>query len=353
MKLRNRILCLLLVLAMTAICFAGCNGSDETTETTDADIHKPETQTESDIPGSDVVEEGDLRVIITSDVHHCDTQWYGISSSVRMQWWVNAIKAEHEAKPVDLIIIAGDTSLDYYGDKGSYTHGGVSWTKDWMNKYVSRLPEGVPVFVMPGNHEAYTNADWKRITGQDRQQAYAIKGNLFVMLDTFAEEVGSKYDGDAAYTPVDVKFVEDQMAAHPECSKVWLVAHYFDTKSETDEFKALLKNNSKIKGLFAGHLHKNTVINLGSEFGNKKIAQLGNFSYSYATAYPTGKEEDDLSNLKNTFWGFRELIITSEAAISNYIICKTKDNKPANAVPNWAGNDIKLDRRSVESIRFY
>lgn len=353
MKLKNRILCLLLVLAMIAVCFAGCNGSDTETQAESDTQTESETQTDTETPGTDVVESNDLRVLITSDVHHCDTLWYGISSSIRMQWWVNAIKAEHETKPLDLIIIAGDTSLDYYADKGSYTNSNVSMTKDWMTKYVSQLPEGVPVFVMPGNHEAYTNADWKRITGQDRQQSYAIKGNLFVMLDTYAEEVGSKYDGDAAYTPVDVKYVEEQMAANPDCSKVWLIAHYFDYANESDEFKALVKNTKRIKGLFAGHLHKNTVINMGAEYGNKKIAQLGNFSYSYATAYPTGDADTDLTNLKNTFWGFRELNITSDAAISNYIICKTKDNKPANAVPAWNGSEIKLERRSVESVRFY
>lgn len=346
MKITNKLICLLLALVMVAACFAGCNG--ETEETTDTQTETP-SETTTEIPNSDVVEDGELRVLITADVHHTDTTmvpWYEVPSSLRMQKWVDAIKAEHAQKPFDLIIIAGDTSLDFYEKQGSYTERKVSTTDDLVKRFVSKLPKGVPVFIMPGNHEAYTNEEWNKITGQDRQQSYAIKGNLFIMLDTYAEEVGSKYDGNADYTKVDVGYVKEQMEAHPECSKVWLIAHYFDHKAESNEFKALVKGEKRIKGLFAGHLHKTSVIDMGSEYGNKKIAQLGNFSYSYYTAYPTGKLDEDVANLKNTFWGFRELNITSDAAISNYIIAKSHG-----AV--YKEQPISVERRIVDSVRFY
>lgn len=335
---------------MVAACFAGCVGEVTDTDTdtgTDTGTGSGTTADTSDTNGSNVVESGDLRVLVTSDVHLADTRtWHGVPATLRMHKWVEAIKAEHEQKPLDLIIIAGDTSLDYYAEEGSYTERRVSMTKKLMEDYISKLPKGVPVYVMPGNHEAYTNADWKTITGQDRQQSVAIKGNLFIMLDTYAEEVGDKYDGNADYTKVDVGYVKAQMEAHPECSKVWLIAHYFDHEAESKEFKELVKNEKKIKGLFAGHTHKNSVIQMGKDYGNKKIAQTGNFSYSYAWAFRTGNIDEDLVNIKNSFWGFRELNITADAAISNYIIAKssgaTHENMP-----------ITLERRTVDSVRFY
>ena len=332
---------------MAFSCFVSCDKEEgETESTTEALATSDAETTTALVPGTEVVENKELRVIISSDVHHCTTNWYNLSSSIRMQMWVNAIKEEHEKKPIDLLIINGDTSLDYYAKQGTYTEQGISYTKEFVERFVSQLPEEIPVYIMPGNHEAYTNAKWKEITGNDRQQTVAMKGNLFILLDNYGSEVGLKYDGDAACTPTDVGYIEQQMEAHPECNKVWLIAHHFDVKNESEEFKALVKNNKKILGLFSGHSHQNSVTNLGAEFGGKKLAQTGNFSYSYYTAMPSGDEAKDLSNLKNSFWGFRELNIMSEAGISNYIICKTSG-------ASYNGQVIKLERRTVDSVRYY
>ncbi len=333
---------------MAAVSLVGCNGTEDTdiSDTVGEGTSDTAADTAGGTLGTEIKEDGGLHVLITSDVHLSTKGWYGVADGTRMQLWVDSIKAEHEKNPYDLIIIAGDTSLDYYGTEGTYTKNNLSMTKRFMSKYVSQLPADVPVFVMPGNHEAYTNEKWKEITGQDRQQSYAVKGNLFIMLDTFGSEVGDKYDGDAACTPVDVNYIKEQMAANPDCSKVWLIAHYFDTKNESEEFKALLKTEKRIKGLFAGHTHKNGVIELGEEFGGHRIAQCGNFSYSCATAYPTGNAAKDLENLKNSMWGFRELNITADGAVSSYIIVKSN-------IATYNGQLLNLERRSVDSVRFY
>ena len=55
------------------------------------------------------------RVIITSDIHHIHNKtWYNYSSYDRMPYWADAICKEHERHPIDLILIAGDVSLDHY-----------------------------------------------------------------------------------------------------------------------------------------------------------------------------------------------------------------------------------------------
>lgn len=293
------------------------------------------------------IDDGNLRVIITSDMHYSMLQqyntYYGVARGPRMQHWVDSIQAEHEESPIDLIIINGDVSFDHIYDYGSYTKYNVKDTQSFVNDYVSQLRAlGIPVYVMAGNHEQFNKEQWKEMTGNDRQCSVTLGDNLFILLDTYATDLEPHYVDKASYTPVDVNFIQKEMEKYPDY-KVWLIAHYFDMNAESDAFRTLIKTEGRIKGLFAGHTHQNSVIRLGSELGGKVIAQTGNFSYTYYTAVPS---EINMADVKNSFWGFRDLVITPEAAISNYIIVETE-----NATVNGAA--ISLKRRTVEMARFY
>ena len=262
----------------------------------------------------------EYRVLITSDVHLTEEKkWYGVLSEDRVQLWVDRIKEEHARRPIDLLIFAGDASLDHYLLQGSYTSKGLSNTKVFMDKYVSQLPPEIPYFIGAGNHEQYSNEDWEAYTGNSRQGAVALEEDLFIILDTFGTTIGPDFHGElAAYTPVDVDFVRAKMAEYPD-HRVWLVAHWFDVANESESFKRLIKNESRIKGLFAGHIHKCSVVHLNEEYGNKTVAQTGQFSYSYYTPFPN----DDPDAVKKSFWGFRELVIGSDEAYSNYIVAES------------------------------
>ena len=313
--------------------------SDTATDTQsakDSDTEKGESETDKENTSKD------LRVIISSDVHHTNIRtWYGVMSIVRMQQWVNAIKAEHEKKPIDLLIIAGDTSLDHLANEGTYTTSKVSTTKTFMENYVAQLPEEIPVFVLPGNHEQFSNEQWRELVGNDRYGTVELENNLFIMLDNYNSNLEPNRKGDPEYTLSDMDYINAQMAAHPDCENVWLVAHHFDYANESAEFKSLVKNDKRIKGLFSGHTHKCNVIDMGFDLGNKKLAQTGNFSYSYYTAYPTNDED-----VKNSFWGFRELLITSTSGISNYIIAESKG-------VNIGGVKVDIPRSKVHAVKFY
>ena len=256
-----------------------------------------------------IVDQRPLRVLITSDVHYThEKKWYGVTCDERMQLWVDTIKAEHKKHPFDLILFAGDTSLDHYLMKGSYTARGISETREFMEKYVSQLPKDVPMLIGPGNHELYNDEQWEAYTGNGRQASIAVGNELFILVDTFRTALEPHFDGNLAkYTPVDVSYVEAQMAAYPN-HRVWLISHYFDVTRESEEFRRLIRENDRIIGLFAGHAHQCSVIYMGEDYGNKTVAQTGNFSYSYFTAFPTG----DINDVYRSFWGFRELTITSD-----------------------------------------
>lgn len=266
-----------------------------TTTTTTA----PETEPQEDA----------LRVIISSDIHCTNLQeWYNVRYRTRMQHWVDTILKEHAENPIDLLIINGDISLDYWINGGSVlTYGEDRATaKIFINNYLSQLPDEIPVFVMPGNHEQYSNEDWLALTGNNRQGYMFVGGKLFICLDNFAGELDPTYNHDGVYTGTDVAYVNELMETYPDCD-VYLVAHHFDTTKESAAFRKLLKDSDRIKGLFSGHTHKTAIIQLGAAYGNKTIAQTGNFAYYKDSA-------------KESFWGFRELVITDTDAYSQYII---------------------------------
>ena len=253
----------------------------------------------------------DLRVLLSSDIHCTDLlEWYNVDFRTRMQHWVDTVLTEHAAQPIDLLVINGDISLDYWINGGSVLTKGEGTAQIFINEYLTQLPDEIPVYIMAGNHEQYSDEDWFALTGNHRQGHMAVGGRLFIFLDTFAGNLDPDHNHDGVYTKADVAYITSLMEKYADMD-VYLVAHYFDTNAESAEFKKLVKENDRIKALFAGHTHQSGVIQLDSAWGNKTIAQTGNFAYFKDSA-------------KLSFWGYRELVITEENAYSQYIIAESE-----------------------------
>lgn len=250
---------------------------------------------------------GNYRILLTSDIHCTDLEtWYGVSDEDRLQHWLEEVLAEHARHPFDLILSNGDISLDYHAEKTPFEKG-YSTSYVFMKMFASRLPEGVPVLVTAGNHEQFPEETWQKITGNSRQ-CHAVLGNhTFIMLDGFREALKTTYDSSDEYSPMDVAYIKSLMERYPE-NHVWLISHFFDMDLESGEFKELVAKDRRIKGLFMGHTHEHQLIPLGPEYGNKVIAQTGNFSYTMSGAANGG------------FWGFRDLVIEDKKATSSYIM---------------------------------
>ncbi len=303
------------------------SGSSEAStqkDTEDTEMNKP---SKFDVDLTDeqaTLENADFRILLTSDMHHTYLETnYNLSTKARMNAWVNAIKKEHEKRPFDLIVIMGDMSLDFWDDQwgkpagnpgGSYLNSGVSTTKEFVDNYVSKLPEDVPVFVMAGNHEQYGNAKWKEMTGNDRQGSFVLGDNLFLFLDSFAGDLDPTTHHDGVSTAPDTDFIKSEIAKYPK-HNVYLISHWFDLEKGGAEFKAIL-NLPRVVALFQGHTHESTVLDLGAEYGYKKIAQTGQFSRPSKPADET---------LEENFWGFRDLVIVGKRSVSRYIVAESKN----------------------------
>lgn len=252
---------------------------------------------------------GSYRVLITSDIHCTDLEdWYGVSDRGRMEHWLREVLAEHEKEPFDLILVPGDISLDYHQERTPFQKG-YSTAYLFMKMYASRLPEGVPVLVGAGNHEQFPEEAWRKITGCPRQSHHVLGEHLFILLDSFKAALGTEYDSSDVYTPMDTDYVRGLMEAHPD-KYVWLLSHWFEPGEETEAFRQLVRD-PRVKGLFMGHSHDHRLIPLGPDYGGKCIAQTGNFSYTMSGAHTGG------------FWGFRDLKLREDRAVSSYIMVQS------------------------------
>ena len=223
-----------------------------------------------------------------------------------MEHWLQSVLQEHAEDPFDLILIPGDISLDYHAEKTPFDKGySTAW--QFMKMYASRLPAGVPVLVGAGNHEQFPEKTWETITGNPRQ-CHAVVGNhTFVMLDGFRDALLTTYDSSDRYTPMDTDYIRQLLEDYPH-NHMWLLSHWFEMGEETEAFRRLVGTEERIRGLFMGHSHEHQLISMGPEWGNKVIAQTGNFSYTMSGADSGG------------FWGFRDLIIGENKAVSRYIM---------------------------------
>ena len=302
----KRVLCVLLCLI--TLCCLGCTDQEAAL--------RLEQQAAVDLNDEEaMLPLADHRVLLTSDMHYTYLQtWYGVTPEERMQAWVDAILYEHSLRPFDLIVIGGDTSLDHWkwNGGGSYLKDGVSTTKTFMEQYVSQLPQDVPIFVLAGNHEQFGNEKWRELTGNDRQGSMVLGNDLYLFIDSFADELDPNYHHDGVATAPDVEFIRSEMEKYPG-HNVYMISHAFN-KSSSDF--AELVQDPRVVALFQGHTHRCDVDELGSAFGEKKLLHTGNFSY---TAHDTTRQQ-----IRESFWGFRDIVTVGQRSVSRYIVAKSK-----------------------------
>lgn len=236
------------------------------------------------------------RIILASDIHDCNGDWYGMKNRDRMECFVRDMNAEYEKNPYDLILFLGDYSLDHWIYGGSWLSEGVSNTADFVKTVASRMP--APYYMLAGNHEQYGDARWLEITGFHRQFSVEWEGILFLMLDTYAADLDPSGNSDGTYTGIDVSYVRAEMEAHPGLPVI-LCAHHFEQGDIRPEEAELLRD-PRVVCLFGGHVHESDLIVLPPECGSKTIIRTGN--YSYSSCEPP----------KDSVWGFRELLLFRE-----------------------------------------
>ena len=248
------------------------------------------------------------RIILASDIHLCHFDWFGVKAEDRVQKFIDDIKAEYEKQPFEALLLLGDYSLDHWKwqVKGSYLELGISNTKRFVDEYLSQLKSlPIEIRMIAGNHEMYGNKLFNELTGYNREDVYVTGDWLFILMDTFKGLLDPTEHSDGVYTGADMEFINAQLKRYPD-KKVVICSHYVEPWKDTEEFKALLRED-RVACLFAGHTHKSEIWHMEEEYGSKKTIFTGQYS------------ELNKKVMLDSMWGFRELILTDTYAESNYI----------------------------------
>jgi len=272
------------------------------------------------------------RILLASDIHWCHLQWYGMENNARLAKFVSDVAAEHKSDPCAALLLLGDYSLDHWawGIKGSWLNEGVSNTANFVDAHMEELRgTGMELRMIAGNHEQYGEEKWREITGFSRQSSIVCGDVLFILLDTYGADLDPTEHSDGTYAPADMAFIRREMAANPD-KRVILCAHYFDAAKESEEFCRLVREDTRILCLIAGHVHTSYVVT-PEQFGTKPLLFTGHYSYS-------GTKPDPL----RCPCGYREVVIDGAHVTSAYIAAEN-----TYAVD---GKTVKLSRSRQDEI---
>lgn len=251
---------------------------------------------------------GRKKIILASDLHYCRQNWLGVDPDVRMQKFIDDMRAEYEKEPFEALLLLGDYSLDHWKwqTKGSYLEEGISCTELFVDKYLSQL-EDLPIEIrmIPGNHEQFGKRLWNKLTGHRREEIYVTGDWLFILMDTYSDGLNPTEHSDGIYTGADVNFIRCAMLSHPG-KKVIICSHYIEPWKDTEAFCRILRND-RVKCLFAGHTHRSEIWHMEEKYGSKCVIFTGQYSEPGETP-PT-----------KSMWGYRRLILTDEYLESCYV----------------------------------
>lgn len=248
------------------------------------------------------------RIILASDIHLCHADWYGVKAEDRVQKFIDDLKTEYEKQPYEALLLLGDYSLDHWKwqIKGSYIEKGISYTKRFVDEYLSQLNDlPIEIRMIAGNHEQYGEKLYHELTGYHREDVYVTGDWLFILMDTYKGGLDPTENHDGVYTGADMAFIEKQMKAYPD-KRVIICSHYVEPWRDAEQFKDLLRQD-RVICLFAGHTHKSEIWHMEEEYGLKKTLFTGQYG------------EMNSKVLTDSMWGFRELILNDSYIESNYI----------------------------------
>lgn len=252
------------------------------------------------------------RVLIISDIHYYPkNNLLGYDMDERMQLVVDQIMKEYNGRGLDAVLILGDLSTDdYNASAASHTE----YYRQAYERYLKELP--VPVYVLPGNHDSFSNDQWLATFGYSRQFSVAVGDMLFLMLDTFGNSAGN-----GEKLPVDLDWVRSEIAKYPGY-RVVICSHYF-SDADIAALQEIAGQNSRVLALFHGHTHQYEVIPGAAYVINDGAVAYTAFTDVSGTVWNFGYL--DLRSL----WGYQILEWSGDAAVT-YRVLLTADYRATN-----------------------
>ena len=81
------------------------------------------------------------RIILASDLHYCESGFYGMSRDEIAENLCNDLKNEYSRDPYSALLLLGDYSLDWWGDQGTWQKEGFSDAVTFLRNICRSCPQ--------------------------------------------------------------------------------------------------------------------------------------------------------------------------------------------------------------------
>jgi len=196
---------------------------------------------------------------------------FGKTQKEKIEKILTDILEEHRRSPLDAVFVLGDLSIDDPDFRNLPWDFCLKFREDCMDK----LP--CPAYALPGNHDSYTDAHWKDLFGYGREFTVTAGDCVFLMADTFREVPAHDASG-SPHNSVDPTFLRNCFAEY-KGKKLFLCAHHLEPNTFGPETREMIRENRDLICMFRGHVHKNSVIDMGNAFGGTKLIDIGGYGY--------------------------------------------------------------------------
>lgn len=219
-----------------------------------------------------IVETADCRVLLVSDMHLDSMSWFTLNANDRLAIIIEAINKENRKRPLDAVFVLGDcSSTDTTDLSNSY-----SWFEECVEQYLPRI--NVPYYVLHGNHDEISDAQWATWFPQGKNFTVVIGGYAFICVDNFsgAPDADNRGAGDSQ-AAINISWFNTQVTKLKD-KKIFVLGHYISNAFDTALVNAI-GNNSNIVCAFEGHGHNSTITTLSN---GKKVFMDGFCAYGTA-----------------------------------------------------------------------
>ncbi len=191
-----------------------------------------------------------LRVVQITDMHMMSQpggKLWGVDVDTNLEAVLQRLKTRHW--PVEFILATGDL----VNDEGAPAY-------ERLHTFLE--PLGVPVYCLPGNHDAPAILDQVLAAGPVRRERHIMAGNWqFILLD-------SSLPGSAAgqLATSELTFLENMLAAHSQLYAVVCLHHqplpvgspWLDTMvvDNGEELFAIVDRHPQVRAVIWGHIHQ-------------------------------------------------------------------------------------------------
>ena len=279
------------------------------------------------------------RYMMISDIHYAAAEipasfvnrdkYRGWTNAERLEKMCDDIRAEYEQRGLDAIFVLGDISTD---DPPHKTYLGRFAEKLWK-EYLLPLSEelnDLPIFVIGGNHDGYSNNIWKKYFGMERQYSWVNprNGDVFIMCDTFDPARGENKDGSGiSWTDIDAEWLKGELAKHKDAPNIFIGSHWFGKgEGQLDAISTCVNGYTNVRCLFDAHSHHYAGLQKYDGLG-PGIINTGSFSYAdttytYIANGPGGSKEYynfDFHDMDDT-WGYQMVETAKDGTVVTYRI---------------------------------